>query len=94
MNHIIIGLGGTGGKVIRSFRKLIYTEFRVETPVDVNVRYLYVDSSKELMERDDPSWKVLGTSVQLPVASQLLITGEDLSARLANIQTFCIYLSI
>lgn len=88
MNHIIVGLGGTGGKVIRSFRKLVYTEFRQEAPAGVDVGYLYVDSSKEMMALDDPSWKVLGTSVQLPVASQLLITGEDLSARLTNIQTY------
>ncbi|UAJ08883.1 tubulin-like doman-containing protein [Polymorphobacter megasporae] len=88
MNHVIIGLGGTGGKVIRSLRKLIYTEFRKEAPDGVDVGFLYVDSSKEMMAFDDPTWKVLGTSVQLPVASQLTITGEDLSARLANIQTY------
>lgn len=88
MNHIIVGLGGTGGKVIRSFRKLIYTEFRQEAPTGIDVGYLYLDSSKEMMALDDPSWKVLGTSVQLPAASQLLITGEDLSARLADIQTY------
>ncbi len=40
------------------------------------------------MAFDDPTWKVLGTSVQLPVASQLLITGEDLKARLDDIQTY------
>ena len=88
MNHIIVGLGGTGGKVIRSFRKLIFTEFRQEAPPGVDIAYLYVDSSKEMMGLDDPSWKILGTSVQLPAASQMLITGEDLSARLANIQTY------
>ena len=88
MNHIIVGLGGTGGKVIRSFRKLIYTEFRQEAPTGIDVGYLYVDSSREMMSLDDPSWKVLGVSVQLPAASQLVITGEDLSARLSNIQTY------
>lgn len=88
MNHVIIGLGGTGGKAIRAFRKLVYTEFRRDAPAGVDIGYLYVDSSKEMMAQDDPSWKVLGTSVQLPVGSQLLITGEDLSARLANIQTY------
>ena len=88
MNHVIIGLGGTGGKVIRALRKLIYAEFRQEAPSGVDLAFLYVDSSKEMMAADDPSWKVLGTSVQLPVGSQLLITGEDLSARLENIQTY------
>lgn len=88
MNHVIIGLGGTGGKVIRALRKLIYTEFRSERPAGVDLGFLYVDSSAEMMKADDPSWKVLGTSVQLAVGSQLLITGEDLSARLANVQSY------
>jgi len=39
-NHMIVGLGGTGGKVIRSFRKLIYQNSRTEDPPGVNVRYL------------------------------------------------------
>lgn len=31
-NHLIIGLGGTGGKVIRELRKRIYEEFRSNEP--------------------------------------------------------------
>jgi len=27
-NYIVIGLGGTGGKIIQSFRKLVYQEKR------------------------------------------------------------------
>ncbi|WP_404712268.1 tubulin-like doman-containing protein [Sphingomonas sp. MMS24-J13] len=88
MNHVIVGLGGTGGKAIRALRKLIYAEFRSESAPDASIAYLYVNSSREMMAPDDPSWKILGTSVQLPVASQLTITGEDLQARLANIQTY------
>ncbi|MEE3627270.1 tubulin-like doman-containing protein [Nitrospirillum sp. BR 11752] len=88
MGHLVIGLGGTGGKVIRALRKQIYAEMRAENPGDVKIAYLYVDSSGEMMAQDDPSWKVLGYSVQLPLGSQLRITGEDLSARLANIDTY------
>src|ERR1700676_4469351 len=33
-NHFIIGLGGTGGKIIRAFRKAIYQEFREGSPDD------------------------------------------------------------
>ena len=36
-NHLMIGLGGTGGKIIRSFRKAVYREFRKETPDGVNI---------------------------------------------------------
>ena len=48
-NHLIIGLGGTGGKVIRSLRKTIYQEFRNTPPEQVNIQYLYVDSDTAMM---------------------------------------------
>lgn len=41
-----------------------------------------------MMSPTDPSWKVLGKSVQLPAASQLQITGEDLSSLLDNINSY------
>ena len=87
-NHFIIGLGGTGGKIIRAFRKAIYQEFREQTPDDVNLAYLYLDSSSEMMGIDDPSWKILGSSVQLNKRSQLLIQEANLSARLDNIDNY------
>ena len=58
MNHLIIGLGGTGGRVIRSFRKTLFN-LRSATP-DVNIEYLYVDSDDGSMALDDPDWKVNG----------------------------------
>jgi hypothetical protein len=88
MNHLIVGLGGTGGKIIRSFRKQIFVEFRSEAPDGASVRYLYIDSSDELMGHDNPTWKVLGMSVQLAHGSQLLTTGENLAARLEDINNY------
>lgn len=88
MNHVIIGLGGTGGKIVRALRKLIFQEFRSEQPRDMALGYLYVDSSSEMMAADDPGWKTLGVSVQLPAASQLLITEANLAARLENIASY------
>jgi hypothetical protein len=87
-NHLIIGLGGTGAKIIRSFRKTIFQEFRKENPDGANLAYLYVDSSSELMSIDDPSWKILGTSVQLNKKSQLLIQDANLATRLENINNY------
>src|SRR5215470_13609438 len=87
-NHLLIGLGGTGGKFLRSFRKTIFQEFRSEQPKGANVRYLYIDSSDEMMKHDDPSWKILGQSVQLPLASQLLISGLNLTSVLENISSY------
>ena len=45
-NHLLIGLGGTGGKVLRELRKRIYEEYRSHEPGNgVFLGYLYVDSS-------------------------------------------------
>ena len=87
-NHLIIGLGGTGGKIIRAFRKTIYQEFRQTDPPDVALGYLYVDSSDEMMSPDDPTWRILGRSVQIGTNSQLKITDANLQARLANIANY------
>ena len=88
MNHLVIGLGGTGGKSIRALRKLIFAEQRISTQSTPSIDFLYIDSSREMMSQTDPSWKVLGKSVQLPAASQLQITGEDLSSLLDNINNY------
>ncbi|MCQ2329653.1 MAG: tubulin-like doman-containing protein [Paludibacteraceae bacterium] len=61
--HLIIGLGGTGGKVICELRKRIYEDYRTLNPksedallgdIDLPViDYLYVDSSKADLEGKD-----------------------------------------
>lgn len=76
-NHLIIGLGGTGGQIIRAFRKRVYQEFRTnEVPNEkmnnVCVRYLWVDSSeKDLNETQ--SWRTLGKSVALDPGDKVKI---------------------
>ncbi len=87
-NHLIIGLGGTGGSVLRSFRKMIYQQFRTTEPATVNLKYLYVDSETSLMKQDDPSWKTLGTSVQLPESSLLRIAGLNLNSVLDYVNDY------
>ena len=77
-NHFLVGLGGTGGKVLRSFRKTIYQNYRKDSPDGINLGYLYVDSNESMMALDDPTWKILGTNVQLQPSSQLKIAGLNL----------------
>src|ERR1039457_3079948 len=74
-NHMIIGLGGTGGNIIRAFRKLVYQSCRRNDPDNVNIRYLYADTDEELMNPENPSWKVFGHSLQLAERSQLKMGG-------------------
>ena len=74
-NHLIIGLGGTGGKVLRELRKRVYEEFRSNEPGNgVYLDYVYVDSSPSDLE-DRSGWKVLGKSVHLGTAQKVNING-------------------
>src|SRR4051812_36498005 len=102
-NHLIIGLGGTGGKVIRALRRAIYEEFRDKVPKQrvrnaagaieekdhpVKLAYLYVDSDNSLMGSDDPTWKVPGDTLQLGLANQLLIRGANLLNVMENLSAY------
>lgn len=99
-NHLIIGLGGTGGKIIRAFRRTVFDEYRKkdptiyrreengtvsERPHPVKLGYLYVDSNPELMEPNHPSWKVPCDSLQLGKNSQLQIRRANLVGVLENL---------
>lgn len=86
-SHLIIGLGGTGGKIIRELRKRIYQEFRSTEPGNgVHIDYVYVDSSlDDLNNRSD--WKVLGKSVHLGEAQKVDINGINASV-LDNINQY------
>ncbi len=78
-NHLIIGLGGTGGKVIRELRKRVYEEFRSNDPGNgVNLDYIYVDSSPADLN-DRTSWKVMGKGVHLGEAQKVSINGINTS---------------
>lgn len=78
-NHLIIGLGGTGGKVLREFRKRVYEEFRSNDPGGrVFIDYLYVDSSPADLN-DRSGWKVIGKSVHLGDAQKVNINGISAS---------------
>lgn len=86
-NHLIIGLGGTGGKIIREFRKRIYEEFRSNEPGHgVFIDYVYVDSSVEDLN-DRSGWRVLGKSVHLGEGQKVNINGISISA-LDNIRMY------
>lgn len=61
-NHLVIGLGGTGGSVLRALRKRIYEEFRSNDPKgSANIEYLYVDSSLADLNNEE-DWQTLGVS--------------------------------
>lgn len=83
-NHILVGLGGTGGKVLKAFRKRLYQEFSAEEREQLPIGFLYVDSSVEMMKPDDKTWQVLGENAQFSESEFVNVKGIDLNAVLAN----------
>lgn len=87
-NHLIIGLGGTGGKVLREFRKRIYEEYGSNNQSNPKqgeyFEYVYVDSSvSDLNER----WSIMGTDVSLSNAQKVSINNVA-SGMLANLKAY------
>lgn len=39
-NHILIGLGGTGGKVLKAFRKRLYQEYNDDERAKLPIAFL------------------------------------------------------
>lgn len=96
-NHLIIGLGGTGGKTIKAFRKGIYEEFRNVEPVGADGRhhaahigYLYVDSSSTDLTASE-RWRTqgdIGALIALNERNRLSIVHNDLQTRLRDPEHF------
>lgn len=84
-NHLIIGLGGTGGRVLAAYRKLVLERFQTLKPENIWVDYLYVDSSSSDLKMDNPKqWNMMGTSVKLSADSVVPIKAADLSTYVNN----------
>lgn len=63
-NHILIGLGGVGGRVLKEFKKRLFLEFTPEERAQLPIGFLYVDASNEMMQPGDKSWLVHGENAQ------------------------------
>lgn len=80
-NHIIIGIGGTGGNVIKDFRKQIIDKYgKLEVPKTANVKYLYIDSKKS--EFAEELWKYQGIDIGLKGDATLILEAGRLNETL------------
>lgn len=87
-NHILIGLGGTGAKVLAAFRRSIFELEGRKDPEGENVEYLYVDSSPEYMKREHDLWRIPGGDIYPGESSQLNIQGQSLGRILEDISRY------
>lgn len=89
VNHILVGLGGTGGKVLRAFKMRMFEEYpdsavRNKFPVGL----LYVDSTREMMGIGRPDFRVLGQDASFTENEFVFIKGKDVSQLLDNINNY------
>ena len=76
-NNLIIGLGGTGGKIIREFRRRYYEEFKTFASQDgTYVEYLYVDSDETDLKTN---WKIQGVNIGLSNSQKASTHGMSIS---------------
>lgn len=91
-NHILIGLGGTGGKILRSFKMRMFEEFpNVEERRKQSVQLLYIDSTKEMMPKDGrprADFRVLGQDASFTNDEFLFIKGNDVTHILDHIDNY------
>lgn len=91
-NHILVGLGGTGGKILRAFKMRMFEEFptqeeRQQQPVSI----LYVDSTEEMMSKDGkarPDFRVMGQDASFTRNEFLNIKAVDVEHILDHISNY------
>ena len=83
-NHILIGLGGTGGKVLKAFRKRLFSEFDADRRSKLPIGFVYVDSTDEMMQPGDVTFRVHGQDASFTNREFVNIKGVELSTVLKN----------
>lgn len=90
-NHLLIGLGGTGGLILKAFKKRLYGEFDESQRKDIPqaIEFLYVDSTiDDLMNYNDPSWRVNGKKICFETNEFLNIrSGQSISSILDSLSS-------
>jgi hypothetical protein len=85
--HLIVGLGGNGGKIIRELKKTLKQNEEERGDSNITFEYLYVDTSDdELSKRDE--WKVLGQDISLANSQWLINPASSVQPVLADPKSY------
>lgn len=91
-NHILVGLGGTGGKILRAFKMRMYEEFPTKAERSkIPVSLVYVDSTDEMMPQDGrprPDFRVMGQDASFTKNEFLNIKEVDVEYILDHINNY------
>jgi len=88
-NHILVGLGGTGGKILREFKMRMFEEFPEAKDRDkLPVGLLYVDSTDEMMGIGRPDFRVMGLDASFDQDEFVFIKDVDVERILDSIDNY------
>lgn len=88
-NHILVGLGGTGGKILKAFKMRMFEEFpEAELRNKQPVALLYVDSTDEMMGINRPDFRVMGMDASFQQKEFLYIKDVDVTHILDHIDNY------
>lgn len=59
MADILIGLGGTGGKILKAFRQRLWTEFDKQMRTHLPISFIYVDTDNSMLNPNDVSYETI-----------------------------------
>ncbi len=87
LNHLLIGLGGTGGKILRAFRKIQERYLKHGEKPSETIKFLYMDTSDDELDKptDYPKkWEVMGRDIRLEESDILLSKAGSILSILKN----------
>lgn len=91
-NHVLVGLGGTGGKILRAFKMRMFEEFHDdEERSKLPVALLYIDSTEEMMPKDGKAradFRVMGKNASFTRDEFLNIKAVDVEYILDHIGSY------
>ena len=92
INHILVGLGGTGGKILRAFKMRMFEEFpTADERKQLPIALLYVDSTDEMMPKDGrarPDFRVMGQDASFTNNEFLNIKAVDVEHILDHVGNY------
>ena len=59
MSHILVGIGGTGGKILKAFRQRLWTEYDESQRNKLPIGFIYVDTDAAMINPSDISYQTI-----------------------------------
>lgn len=89
MSHILIGIGGTGGKILKAFRQRLWTEYDEQQRNKLPIGFIYVDTDSSMINPSDISYQTIhGNCCFTPSEFVDIKTNSNIDAIFSNPKGF------